>query len=236
MGASTTVQTTVNKIRQNVVNTLENSAEASSGATCNLTIGSIKATGLRNCTLKIENMCTAKAEAAVSAMTSAIIQSYRQLDNESKAEAAKLFTINTSVQTTVTDIEDNFTNHVENKCRAQAEAEVNLKIKDIQISECISDFGIMEITFVNAGNAHASCVMELITDMEAEAVSDISNRMSAGLDITSILIVIMVGVVILGGIYLLNKRIYRPDPEDQRKLKLIEKIPFTYYSKNSYNA
>lgn len=239
MGGSISVQTVVQRITNEVNNTLINNAGASATANCIVTIGTIGFVSSNNCAIKIANNCSASATAAIGAVSDAVIKLFNNMTDEQQNAGAQLFTASLNIQTSQKDLVNDFNTYIENNCKTDALLNNVIKIENISYGSCSASTP-MDLTFINTGQASANCVINVVNKILVEA----TNQQSASLSNTNSNMLIILGLIVLAGlaasiiiVYML-KGIFIMSPKDKIKLELAKKTNpdiFTRYTHNFYD-
>lgn len=170
---ATTVNTTVNNIRTELVNT----AQASASIKCKITIGTVTLTNVSGCVTSFENLCSANANASISAIQNAVYNTYNNMTSEQQNAGAGFLqnTLNTS--TTVNTAVTNIQNYMTNTCQSAANVENSIEVMNFSLSNCSAIGGIpLEFKFVNSGNAEANCQINALMNLLAKATTDQASK------------------------------------------------------------
>ncbi|ABI99053.1 myristylated IMV envelope protein [Deerpox virus W-1170-84] len=181
MGAAASVQTTVNTLNEKISNKLEQTAEASAIAKCDIEIGSITFRQNRGCNVTVKNLCSAKADAQLDAVLKAATETYDSLTPEQKAYVPGLMTAALNIQTSVNTVVKDFESYVKQKCTSKAVIDNKLKIQNIFIDECAAPPGTpTNFEFINSGTSQGICAIKTLMDVTTKASTTISPSQSSG--------------------------------------------------------
>lgn len=223
MGASASLQTNVANITNSIKNQIDQKASASGNTKCTIEIGSISFEKTDGCSIKVSNNCFAEAEVTMQIVSEVLAEFYNKLDNNQKQEAASWFTATVGVSTNVNNVTNDFSNYLSQHCQAQAEAEANIKIKDIVVNDCKAPKGqILNMEFINTGKSKGVCAMQIFNNLVATASSSIANKQSQGLDWSSLLWPIVILVSIITIVYLIITIVVKKIPSNQERIEMIK--------------
>ncbi|AAG02923.1 putative myristylated membrane protein [Betaentomopoxvirus amoorei] len=206
MGASASINTIVSDITNRVENSLIQTANASAQAICRVTIGSISFRSTQGCTIEVRNLCSAQAVAQVDAVVNATIDFYNNLTFEQKQEAPTWFTVAYGINTTVTTIENDFRNLVEQRCKSQAVLDSSITVDNILVNDCRAPGNeIVRFTFVNSGTAAGQCAISALLDLQVAGSNQVSASQSQGLNIGNIILYVAIAIIVIAISYVLIK-------------------------------
>lgn len=175
MGAGANISTTVNTTVNNIKTELINTAQASANIRCRISIGTVTLSNVSGCVTSFENLCSANASAAIQAVQNAVYNTYNTLTADQKSEGANFLTANLNVQTTVNTAVTNIQNYLRNTCQSSANVENIIEVMNFSLNNCTTSQGqIMEFKFVNSGNAEANCQINAVMDLLAKATTEAS--------------------------------------------------------------
>jgi len=231
MSNSTSVNTTITNVTNNINQSLVQNASASATANCNVKIGNLSFTKNTGCSVTVSNLCSASATAALSAVVEAAYKTFTELSVSNQQATAQLFSNMTQIATTSSDIKNNFSNYVEQTCNANATLNQNISIQNIELGECTPNFPI-EFKFTNTGNASANCAIGIIQKLIAGA----GNELAVANEQTNSYGLIVIALLGLAGIFAfmvylwLGKRVLFPTNEEKIRLALARKaeLPWTF--------
>ncbi|CCU56438.1 IMV membrane protein (Cop-L1R) [Mythimna separata entomopoxvirus 'L'] len=206
MGASASINTIVSDITNRVENRLEQTAEASATAICRVNIGSISFQSTQGCVVSVSNLCSAQAVAQVDAVVNATIEFYNDLTFEQKQEAPTWFTLAYGINTTVTTIENDFKNLIEQRCKSDALLESEITVQNILVKDCRAPRDqIVNFTFTNTGTASGQCAISALLDLQVSGSNQVSASQSQGLDLSTIIIYVIIAVIVIAVAYVIVK-------------------------------
>ncbi|CCU56113.1 IMV membrane protein (Cop-L1R) [Choristoneura rosaceana entomopoxvirus 'L'] len=222
MGVSASINTIVTDITNRVENSLIQSANASAQSVCRVSIGSISFQSTQGCTVEIRNLCSAEAISQVDAVVDATIEFYNDLTFEQKQEAPKWFTSAYGINTTVTTIENDFRNLIDQRCKSEALLESTIEVQNILVKDCRAPGNeIVRFIFTNSGTASGQCAISALLDLQVSGANEVSASQSQGTDISAILLYVIIGVVVVAVAYVIVKFFSnRPSPKQQINLEL----------------
>jgi len=229
MGASASVNTIVSNVTNRVENRLIQEAGASAEAICTVRIGSIVFSETQGCTITVKNLCSADAIAQVDAVVDATIEFYNELSFEQKQEAPSWFTTAFGVNTTVSNIENDFKQLIEQRCKAESVLNSTIEVQNITVRKCVAppNEGIMAFTFINSGKASGQCAISALIDLQVSGSNNVAVAQSQGMDWSTIIWpVVILGIVIciVGLLYYLKEYILIK-PKDRQLLELTKNSP-----------
>ncbi|AAC97691.1 ORF MSV183 putative myristylated membrane protein, Molluscum contagiosum virus MC069R (vaccinia L1R) homolog, similar to GB:U60315 [Melanoplus sanguinipes entomopoxvirus] len=223
MGASASVNTIVSNINNRVENSLTQEASASATANCNVEIGSITFKSTKGCVVEVSNLCSAQAEASVDAVVNATIDFYNDLSFEQKQEAPAWFTAAFGVNTTTTNITNDFKNIVEQRCKADAVLNSSITVNNITVADCVApeSEGVIKFTFTNSGTAAGQCAISALLDLQVAGSNTVSAKQTTGTDWTVIFayVALVAGIAIIAGIFYYIYKL-RLSPKDKVNIEL----------------
>lgn len=177
MGNSASVGVTVNTTVNNIKTELVNTAQASASIKCKITIGTVTLTNVNGCVTSFENLCSANATAAVSAVQNAVYNTYNNMTSEQQTEGAGFLQNTINASTTVNTAVTNLQNHMNNTCQSAANVENSIEIMNFSLSNCSAIGGVpLEFKFVNSGNAEANCHINAVMNLLAKATTEQASR------------------------------------------------------------
>ncbi|CCU55456.1 IMV membrane protein (Cop-L1R) [Adoxophyes honmai entomopoxvirus 'L'] len=222
MGVSASVNTIVSDITQRVENSLIQTAEASATANCRVSIGSISFTSTRGCTISVQNLCSAQAISQVDAVVEATIEFYNDLSFEQKQEAPSWFTAAYGVNTTVSTIESDFRNLIEQRCKSEALLNSTIEVQNFIVKDCTAPGNqIVNFTFINSGTAAGQCAISALIDLQVSGSNTVSASQSQGLDLGAIIIYVVIAIIVIAVAYVIVKFFSnKPTPNQQINLEL----------------
>lgn len=202
MGNKVSVQTITKNINTSVSQTIIQNSQAASNAKCNIEINSVNLTNSVNCSVTIKNECSAQATVSQKALTDTVVNVYNNLNTEQKDGVVAYFQNSLSIQTDVTNVTNDFRNYIEQNCTADSNIVLNIKAGNINIDNCKSTEGQVDFTIINTGEAISTCVMDVVTRMAVDAVTQAETKQSAGIDLNSLIWPILIGVIVLVAAYI----------------------------------
>ncbi|BAO49457.1 putative myristylated membrane protein [Alphaentomopoxvirus acuprea] len=223
MGASASINTIVSTITNRVENSLIQEANASAAAHCNVTIGSILFESTEGCVIEVRNLCSAQAVAQVDAVVNATIDFYNDLSFEQKQEAPTWFTAAFGINTTVSNVTNDFRNLIEQRCKSDAELNNTIEVRNITVRSCRAppNEGVITFSFINSGTAAGQCAISALVDLQVAGSNTVSAKQSQGFDLAGIIPYIVAGIVIVLVVYIIIKLIgMRLTPKQQIDLEL----------------
>jgi hypothetical protein len=236
MGASLSVQTLIQTTVNTTVNSLNNIASASATANCIVAIGSISFESANNCSISVLNNCSASATASINAVTTAVSQVYNGLTAEQQDKGAQLFTLSTSIQTTVQTLVNTFETYVNNTCKTDALLNNVITIQNINYGSCVATTPV-EIKFVNTGQASANCALNVVNNVLVRAVNDVSASQIS----TNSNDLIVFGLIALAGLFAaivivyILKGLFFMSPNDKIRYELAKKEKPDIFTKYMFN-
>ncbi|QDJ95075.1 myristylated IMV envelope protein [Hypsugopox virus] len=223
MGAAASIQTTVNTLNEKISNKLEQSAEASASANCDIEIGNIIFRQNRGCNVTVKNLCSSKADAQLDAVIKAAAETFDTLTPEQKAYVPSLFTAALNIQTSVNTVVKDFETYVKQKCKSDAIIKNKLKIQNILIDECAAPAGTTtNFEFINSGTSQGICAIKSLMDVTTKASTNISPTQSAGFGYQYYIIAAIVAIIGLMLLYYI-KRMFFMSTQDKIKVILASK-------------
>jgi len=176
MGAATSISSTVNTTVNNIKTELINTAQASANINCRITIGTVTLSNVNGCTTSFENLCSANATAAVSAVQNAVYNIHNSMSSEQQNEGAAFLTAALNVATTVNTSVTNIQNYMNNTCQSAANVENTIEIMNFSLNNCTAVGGqVIEFKFINSGNAEANCQINALMNLLAQATTEQSS-------------------------------------------------------------
>lgn len=219
MGAAASVQTTVSTLSQRISKKLEQTADASATANCNVDIGSIIFKRNHGCNVLVRNMCSAQSEAQLQAIVQAVEETYNELSDEQKAYAPSLLAAALNIQTNVTTITKDFENYITQKCHSAAVVNNTIKIQNIEVDECSAPAGmLMTFEFVNTGTSVGNCAMKAVLDVLTKSSDRVSGVQASGTKVNWYILAAIVAAALLFFLVFLRKMFFT---STQDKIKLI---------------
>lgn len=222
MGTSVSIQTAVTNVTNKIKQELVQRAEASATAKCKIEIGSIRFSETKGCTLKASNMCSAKAEASLESIQTAIANFYTQLSVDQKQNAPAWFTAAFGTTTTVNDFVNDVQTKIEQTCKVDANIDETIKIQDILVSKCEAPKGqIIYFEFVNSGTSAAQCAMKLVNELEVAATNDLSIKQEQGIDWNKLIWPVVIVVIVIAVVFFVFKYLNKAmlSPADKIKIQ-----------------
>lgn len=171
----TTVDTTINRIKHELVNT----ANATAATTCTITIGDITVTDSVSCGITVKNLCSADASASLTAVQTAIQNTLQEATEADKANVADWFHITYGVLTTASTVSTDVSNYISNACTTSAVTNNSIDIKNIHISGCQGPFNF---EYVNTGHAIANCGINIVMNTAVTAANKTNQVLTTGID------------------------------------------------------
>jgi hypothetical protein len=176
MGSAASVSTTVNTTVNNIKTELINTAQASANINCRIRIGTITLSNVNGCVTSFENLCSANASAAVTAVQNAVYNVHNSLTSEQQNKGAAFLTATLNVATTVNTSVTNIQNYLNNTCQSVANVENTIEIMNFSLNNCSSAGGqVIEFKFINSGNAEANCHINTLMNLLAQATTEQSS-------------------------------------------------------------
>lgn len=221
MGASSSLQTNVTNVTNNLRNEISQSASASSQINCSINIGSIKFKSTNGCSIKLSNNCYAAAENTMELVSEVLAKFYNDLSVTQKQDAVGLLTVSVGINTNVTNAVNDFKNYLTQTCSAEANNDQNITVKDIEITDCTAPEGqqtVME--FINTGKASAICSMRIFNNLIADASTIAATTQTTGIDWAKILWPVALIIIIISVVYLVITIIAKKIPSNQEKMDL----------------
>ncbi|CCD83237.1 myristylprotein / IMV protein [Squirrelpox virus] len=219
MGASLSLQTTVNVVSERIRNNLETTAGASATANCNVNIGSIIFHKNSGCNLSVRNMCSAEADAQLEAVLKAATETYEGLTTEQKAYVPGLLTTALNIQTSVSTVVKDFETHVRQSCNSTAVVNDNITVQNIQVDECTAPAGsLITMEFVNTGTSKGNCAVKALMDVLTKSSTTMATQQAAGVGLNPYLIAAAVAILVLVLLYYAKKMFFT---STQDKIKII---------------
>ncbi len=223
MGVSASVQTTVNTINERIKHELQQTANASATANCEITIGDIIFHKNVGCNMSVKNMCSAQADAQLDAILKAVEQTYEELKPEQKAYVPGYLTAALNIQTSVNTVVKDFENYVKQTCNSDAVVNDKIKVKNFVIDECTSPPGtLMMFEFVNTGTSKGNCGIKAVMDVLTKSSTKVTPTQSSGTGFQYYIIAAVVVVLAMVFLYY-AKRMLFTSTQDKIKLILAEK-------------
>lgn len=228
MGTAISIETAITNIKNDVSETINQSANADASAICRIQVESFEFTNTTNCTGRVINNCKAQAEITMKTITDSSMKVFNNLTNEQKQGVPGLFQQTFGVTTTVNNIQDSFEKVVNERCNANAVVENTQKYNIIKIDGCNSTQGLITFEFLNTGEASSVCAMDLITKLGVTAVNDVKNTQSTGIDFNALIwpIVIVLGIISI--IYIIISFV------NKKVLNVEDQISLLKYKTNTY--
>lgn len=197
MGTAVSVMTETTKIHQNFKTEVLNVTDATSTIQCQIEFKEISGK-FRNCKVEFKNECYATSTGQIKSAGEMATHYWNKLSAEQKAQISMPFQTALNVNTSVTDIDTNIENIVNNYCKSKA-AVNNMIYVDKMNVDCESVEPIT-FTFFNHGHAEANCLFDIVTRTSIEAVNDITKKQSTGFNLADFMWPVALVIVVLGSL------------------------------------
>lgn len=167
MGAN--VSSAVNKVQNEIISELEQSAGANASVICGVSVGDIILRRANGCSVENVNRCTTNAGAALDAVSSASAKAWAE-SSQAQKTSFPLPGINAS--SSIQDVQASVRNIVKQKCEANALTANQIATGNLILEDCTNS----SIKNINAGSAQANCairtVMESVNDTYAKSAQE----------------------------------------------------------------
>lgn len=221
MGQASSIQSTINNIVNETRLKLEQDAETSASATCNIKINTISFIRTNGCSLTVSNSCSAKADLQLTAIINATTNFYNNLDNSQKQNAPAWLTSTFGISSTINNVTNVFEEQMKQRCSSEASVNQNIDINNIKINECSAPTGqIVKFEFINTGTAQGMCAMKFVTDLIVSAANDITNKQEQGIDWNKLIWPVIIGIIVCVISYVVVVLVVKKIPSAQNKIDL----------------
>nr|AXB34792.1 L1R [Sheeppox virus] len=219
MGAAASIQTTVNTLNEKISSNLEQTAEATAEAKCDIEIGNIVFRQNKGCNVTVKNLCSSKAESQLDAILKAATETYDSLTPDQKAYVPGLITAALNIQTSVNTVVKDFETYVKQKCTSKSVIDNKLKIHNIFIDECVAPTGTTtNFEFINSGTSQGICAIKTLMDVTTKASTKFSPSQSSGYGYQFYIIAAVVVILSMVFLYYVKKMLFTSTKD---KIKII---------------
>jgi len=231
MGASFSIQTAVNNIVNNTINSIDQKATGSALAECSIKVNSFSFTNSTNCVAKVSNYCKADASVNMDSIIKAATQVYNDLSVDQKQGVPALLQSTFGISTTVNNVQNKFETYIKQECSSEAIAKNNLTFDTIVIDGCVSTGAPITFEFLNTGTASAMCVMKALTELTVQASNEVVVEQKSGIDINALMWPVVIIVAIIAGLYVVFSIVTKKIRSTDDEIKLLKFTHNTYASR-----
>lgn len=198
MGSSLAVNTTTNNINNSIKNTLKQNTSASATAICQQEL-KLVVQEFNNCTMTVENFCSATAKATAQMTAKAVSDAMNGLSTQNKQDAAQALSATIGINTTSNNVSSDLQNYLEQNCNSNAFSYAGATY-DMTIGKCIGPAGQppVVIKVLNTGSADATCVTTLVADIAAQISNVVATSNAQESWLGSLL---QVGLIVMGFVF-----------------------------------
>jgi uncharacterized protein len=172
LNIGTTVNTTVNNYKTELVNT----AGASATIPCKIKIGTIELNNVSGCVTSFENLCTSSASSALEATMNTVYNTVNTLSSEQRNDLGSFLDFSSNIQTTVNTVVTDIQNYMKNTCATYANVENSIEIMNFTLTNCRSSGQPLEFKFINSGHAEANCRINALMNLWAKATNEVETQ------------------------------------------------------------